>query len=510
MKRLAFVFVMILSVTRMAHGQGTIKHIIFIMKENRTFDNYFGTFPLVSGGPVTSGLNSANAVVQLLYADPLLAYSDCPHAHQDSVNGINGGSMNGFDQITCPTATNPLICSSSSTNVGASCTTDSDCTGGGGCTSARTGTPYGYHDGATIPYYWALARQYGLADNFFSSESGASYDNHLYMWGADAHEAADPPNTNAADPNDVSWTCDATHTGSTDPYLYDLTNVPAFISITLSNPASTYKGGICSGGIQNGTPCTSPDEHGDTCAAGGGTCVTASCRGGQFGCLCPNITTIGDELDAAGITLRYYAPPSGTLGHKWSAPAQIEHIRYGSDYTNNVFPTSQMLTDIQNGTLPQVVWLVPEQSNSDHTNLSQATIVRTGEQWTAKYIEAIYHNPAIYNTSVVFVAWDDFGGFYDHVAPQTVDNLGLGIRVPSLCIGPYCKNTIDHAQYEFSSVLKYIEDMCPTLSPTSTSCARLSQRDTNAQSIAGMINLAQTAIPVPTRSESVGSVAGSR
>ena len=99
-------------------------------------------------------------------------------------------------------------------------------------------------------------------------------------------------------------------------------------------------------------------------------------------------------------------------------------------------------------------WLVVSADKSEHPPAS----VCVGENWTVQQLNAVMQGPD-WKSTAVFLTWDDFGGFYDHVPPPQVDNFGFGPRVPLLIISPYAKvGFIAHTFYEFSSVLKFIEE----------------------------------------------------
>ena len=107
-------------------------------------------------------------------------------------------------------------------------------------------------------------------------------------------------------------------------------------------------------------------------------------------------------------------------------------------------------------------WLNPPASYNEHPGAGVS--VCAGENWTVQHINAIMHSKYWKSTAII-VVWDDFGGFYDHVAPPHYDVLGLGPRVPALIISPWTKQgdgpqsgIVDHTVYEFSSVLAFIED----------------------------------------------------
>jgi len=162
---------------------------------------------------------------------------------------------------------------------------------------------------------------------------------------------------------------------------------------------------------------------------------------------CFDFMTMPDLLEAAGISWKYYIEGgTGVLG-------VIRHIRNSPMWTQNQGTTAQFLKDAQSGQLPAVSWLITPYPDSEHPPNSTCT----GESQTVEFINAIMQGPA-WNSTVIFVTYDDFGGFYDHVPPPQVDQNGLGPRVPLLIISPFAKpGYISHTLYEHSSMLKFIE-----------------------------------------------------
>ena len=189
---------------------------------------------------------------------------------------------------------------------------------------------------------------------------------------------------------------------------------------------------------------------------------------GPFPCF--SYKTMGDALDSVGVKWRYYAPTIGgkDIGYIWSAFDAINQIRYGPDWTRNVIsPETQALTDLASSTQPGVTWIVPSFLNSDHTASGQTT----GPQWVANLVNAIGSTPA-WQSTAIFVVWDDWGGWYDHVTPPQVDAYGLGYRVPMIVISPYAKHGyVSHVQHEFGSILHFIEEQA-ALGPLAASDAR--------------------------------------
>ena len=192
---------------------------------------------------------------------------------------------------------------------------------------------------------------------------------------------------------------------------------------------------------------------------------------------CVNIKTLPDELERAGISWKYYATPDVWM----NALQAVRHIRFGPLWKKVQSP-DQFLTDIDDGDLPDVSWLIPPEGNpNEHPGAGVS--VCEGQNWTVEYLNALFHSKFWASTAVVIV-WDDFGGFYDHVVPPHYDIMGLGPRTPALIISPYTRagdnpagGSIDPTTYEFSSVLKFIEEL-HGLQP-------LTDRDAQASPLAG-------------------------
>jgi phospholipase C len=186
---------------------------------------------------------------------------------------------------------------------------------------------------------------------------------------------------------------------------------------------------------------------------------------------CFDYQTIGDELDGKRLTWRFYTSTLNGGGSEWSGYQAVRHIRYGNDWAKDVIsPQTKFFTDVAAGTLANVTWITPTYPNSDHVN----TGGKGGPQWVASLVNAVGKSK-FWDTSAVFVMWDEWGGLYDHVPPPTVDYDGLGMRVPLLVISPYAKKQyVSHVQYEHGSILKFVEDQF--------GLARLAASDTRANS----------------------------
>lgn len=257
--------------------------------------------------------------------------------------------------------------------------------------------PYSYVPPSEIVPYWSLATNYVLADRMFQSNTGPSYEAHQYII---AGQSADADELPAGAGSSGAWGCDS----------------PPGTTVSLVGP--------------NGTDLPGP-----------------------FPCF--DYQTMGDLLDNADVTWKYYAPAIGTdNGSIWSAFDAIKHIRYGPDWAGDVIsPETQVLSDIQNRNLAEVSWVIPSWFNSDHPH----TIADFGPDWVGSIVNEIGQSP-YWNNTVIFITWDDWGGFFDHVPPPQIDEMGLGFRVPLIVVSPYAKRGyISHQQHEFGSLLKFTE-----------------------------------------------------
>ena len=213
---------------------------------------------------------------------------------------------------------------------------------------------------------------------------------------------------------------------------------------------------------------------------------------------CFEHATLTDLLDAAAISWRYYAPSAGSI---WTAPDAIEHICQqqtingvltctGPDWTKNVIiPEWQVLEDIPNGQLAQVSWVIPDGAHSDHAASNNGS----GPSWVASIVNEIGNSPYWANTAIIII-WDDWGGWYDHVAPKVVNDgvswgsgYVYGFRVPLIVVSPYAKAAhISHVTHDFGSILKFIE--------TTFSLPSLGYADAPADDLSDCFNLTQAPI----------------
>jgi phospholipase C len=172
--------------------------------------------------------------------------------------------------------------------------------------------------------------------------------------------------------------------------------------------------------------------------------------------VCWNPTTLGDELDNAHVSWGYYAVgySSGSPGI-WSAYQAIQHIYEGPDWKKDIItPPAQFLTDVANGKLRSVSWVTPTWPNSDHAGSGS----KTGPSWVTSIVNAVGESK-YWNSTAMFIFWDDYGGWYDAEPPAYKDYDGLGLRLPMLIVSPYAKQGyVSHVHYEHGSILKFVED----------------------------------------------------
>lgn len=268
--------------------------------------------------------------------------------------------------------------------------------------------PYAYVPQSETGPYWAIAESWVLADNFSPTELGPSFTAHLNLIaGTDEIAPRQAEANNPSSTND-DWGCNS---------------APQNLKTDTVQPMQTP--------ILNGPfPCFT-----------------------QF-------HTMADLLDNASIPWRFYATSLHFPASRWSAFDAISNIRNGPDWNNDVItPPKQILTDIPAGSLNKVgvVWVVPDEKNSDHAGSDS----NTGPSWVASVVNAI-GTSNLWKSSVIVVLWDDWGGWYDGVAPPQLDFRGLGIRTPMLILSPYAKQGQDsghvsHRQFEPGSILRFIE-----------------------------------------------------
>jgi phospholipase C len=261
-----------------------------------------------------------------------------------------------------------------------------------------------YVDNSTglLDPYFQLAEQYTFGDRMFQTNQGPSFPAHQFI-------------------------ISGTSAPSTDSDL--------FVS---ENP-----GGVANAG--NNTGCTAPSTE---------TVKVINPAGSEAQKIYPcfDHRTLVDYLDFRGVSWRYYAPSAGSI---WTGPNAIQHLRFGSDWSNNVVLNSaQVLTDIADGQLANVSWVIPTGQESDHPGGNEL-----GPSWVASIVNAI-GNSQYWDNTVILITWDDWGGWYDHVAPTIINSYEYGFRVPLIVVSPFAKQGyVSHVTHDFGSILKFIEEV---------------------------------------------------
>ncbi len=295
--------------------------------------------------------------------------------------------------------------------------------------------PYQYVNPAQIQPYWTLAKTYVLADHMFQTQGSNSWTAHQDLIAGGT--AIDATESITDSPSALPWGCDA----------------PEYTVTSLLTSSHQYK----------------PN-------AGPYPCMT--------------YVTLRDRLDAAGLSWKYYTPAVNSWGAMWSAFDAVKAVREGPEWqTNVVTPQTLIFSDVSGGKLPNVSWVVPSNLASDHAGTSPDT----GPSWVGQIVDSIGKSKYWKSTAIVIV-WDDWGGWYDHVAPPQLDYAGLGFRVPAIVVSPYARSGVAHKQFEFGSILKFVEQNWGLKS--------LGTSDARAASIASVFDFKQKPrafTPVPTK-----------
>jgi phospholipase C len=375
-------------------GIRKIKHVIFVMQENRSFDSYFGTFPGADGIPMRNG------VPRVCVPDPKLGtcvapFHDTadmdyggPHSAASALVDIDRGKMDGF---IAQAEKGRLGC------LGRGNVNDPQCT-------FKPGQPdvMGYHDQREIPNYWSYARHFVLMDHLFETNYGWSLPGHLFMvsgWSARCKNVLLPLtcSTELVNPGAAHRPPNGPRYGWTD------------ITWLLHRYGVSWRYYVSSG--------EAPD-----CASGAEVCKTKT------------------------------ALSAGTPSI-WNPLPAFETVR-ADHQVKDVVDSREYFTAAASGRLPAVSWIEPNEANSEHP----PALVSDGQAWVTKVVDAAMRGPD-WKSTAIFVFWDDWGGFYDHVSPPKGASYGLGMRIPGIIISPYARTGyIDHHVQSFDSYLKFIED----------------------------------------------------
>jgi phospholipase C len=382
-----------------APGIHKIKHVIIVMQENRSFDSYFGTYPGVDGIPMRNG------VPTVCVPDPAHA---CTRPFHDRAD-INGGGPHGVSNAIADMNGGKMDGFIRQRDAARKlCVVFAD----PACSASRTPDVMGYHTAAEIPNYWAYARNFVLQDHMFEPVKSWSLPEHLFLvseWSARCRTHSPSSCVNdIAGPYGVKEFGRAVHeelaTGKT---TIDL----AWTDITWLLYAHHVSWAYY---VEAGTQ---PD-----CAVGAAE-------------TCPPVT---QKVTTPGI---------------WNPLPLFSDVRQDHQL-HNIRSLAAYFQAARSGTLPAVSWVTPSGSNSEHPPAS----VHQGQAYVTAVINAAMKSPD-WKSTAVFLSWDDWGGFYDNVAPPQVDLNGYGLRVPSIVISPYARRGyVDHQILSSDAYLKFIED----------------------------------------------------
>ncbi len=273
------------------------------------------------------------------------------------------------------------------------------------CTNKATPDVMGYHVQSDIPNYWSYAQNYVLQDHMFEPNASWSLPEHLFQvseWSAYCTQHNDPKSCkNALQgpglPPDFKG-------GGADP-------IYAWTDLTYLFHKSNVSWGYY---VVAGTEPDCRNDEAVSCAP-----VRQNAKTPGIWNPLPYFDTVKDD---------------GQLG--------------------NIQSVDNFYQAAKNGNLPAVSWVVPSNPVSEHP----PGAVSAGQSYVTSLVNAVMNSPD-WDSSAIFLAWDDWGGFYDHVPPPKVDENGYGLRVPGLVISPYAKRGyVDHQTLSFDAYAKFIED----------------------------------------------------
>ena len=379
----------------------------------------------------------------------------------------------------------------------------------GVCSSFAPSDVMGYHDAREIPNYWTYAENFVLDDHMFQSDASWSLPAHLYEvsgWSAHCSVQGDPGSCVNDDELGGYQTSDIIgvgtrgrdaakrvrqllrsarrgcgfagcpepgvgdrrrhhdgaaerpgrwqHDGLTrcwpDRLEHGLTGAGRAGSSTRYPRRSRSAGGVSgTSWPSGGRRC--PVRSRRVTTTRGRTSPTCSTR---YGVSWGYFITPGGEPDCVGGNANCASSPfSVGTPDIWNPLPSFTDVRQDGQL-GNIQNVSHFLRDARAGTLPEVSWIVPDQQHSDHPPAN----IATGQGYVTNLINTVMEGPD-WDSTAIFVVWDDWGGFYDHVLPPVIDQNGYGFRVPSLVISPYARRGfIDHQTLSFDAINKFIED----------------------------------------------------
>ena len=378
------------------HGIHLIRHVVVIMEENRSFDSFFGTYPRADGIPLRHGVPTV--CVPNGVGQCVKPFLD-PNGVDDS--GGAHGPLAGKRDVDRGRMDGFVRVTDRA--LIRECRRHRH---GPACAHLRHPNVLSYHDGSQIPNYWAYARNYVLHDHMFEPNWGWSLPAHLWLVSGWSAQCRNPYKASTCSTN-LSTT-----DGPSAP-LRRYPHGPLYGWTDLTYLLHRYKITWASY-VEKGAP--------DDCLTGPIECYT--------------------RLKGAG-----------TPG-MWDPLADFTDVREDHQSASSQVPLERFYSAAAHGTLPNVSWVTPDWADSDHPGAP----IGQGQAWVTRLVNAVMKGPE-WKSTAIFLAWDDWGGFYDHVRPPRVDAGGYGLRVPSLVISPYAKRGfVDHQTLSFDAYLKFIED----------------------------------------------------
>jgi phospholipase C len=380
-------------------GIHKIQHVVVIMQENRSFDSYFGTYPGADGIPMSNGKPTVCA------PDPKTGDCLAPYYNPDD---LNTGGPHGAPAAIADVDGGKMDGFARVASAGAKACTDPN---DPSCTGGRVLDAMGYHDARQIPNYWTYASDFVLQDRMFEPNASWSLPAHLFMvsgWSATCSKPADPMSCTSALqapnlPPDFQPARAKSGTVQRPDYAWtDLTYLLHQHSVSWA-----YY-------VADGTEPDCEDDSAVTCAP----------------------------------TPQH----AGTPGI-WNPLPWFDTVHQDGEL-GNIEQLTQFYQAAKRGTLPAVSWITPNGKTSEHP----PALISDGQAYVTGLVNAIMQGPN-WDSTAIFLAWDDWGGFYDHVVPPKIDANGYGLRVPGIVISPYAKRGyIDHQTLSFDAYLKFIED----------------------------------------------------